>query len=310
MIKNIFLVLPLLSTCTTKSTIYVPDPAKILSYSPVLEDQKHLPRPYVAKFGQNGKILFYLAAAHVSVTKSTKFLEHPTIRTIQAAFNDFQPDVTVVEGIHTGAELSPKSILKAADECDASVYKVNCGESIFAINMARSAAGQFISGEPDDFEIKEAILKEGFSELDLLGFYTVRLIPHIKRQSTGKDLDLELESIISQRKKTLAIENPFGLNDFKLWYSNHMPNSKKYSELDANDTGPRGGKDATFIQAISYKIDKIRDRTIVQRIADMLNKFNKVLVVYGGSHLLSEEPALIEMLGEPTYFDLSSWPKR
>jgi len=288
---------------STPATRMMPDLSLVLPYTFELEDRKHLESPYVAKFEKDGKLLLYVASEHISIQKYPNLLEHPTLRTVAALFQEYNPQVVVVEGIDTGAELSPPRILKKADECKISKYKA-CGESFFAINEARRTGAAYISGEPKDKSIKDDIVKEGYTPSDLLGFYMVRQIPQYKRQgefSRAGFADIAEKQLLRFRQQIGTTEQ-FGFKEFETWYSKNMSQPKSYLDITNNDPAPHGGKNATYVQKISNKVSLIRDRNIVQTIARMLESNSRVLVLYGGSHLITQEPALTKLMGQAKYF--------
>jgi len=43
----------------------------------------------------------------------------------------------------------------------------------------------------------------------------------------------------------------------------------------------------------------VRELSIIKTIEDVLNKYNRILVVYGAGHLYQEQFVLQEMLGNP-----------
>lgn len=279
---------------------------KVLSYTFELEKLKHLDAPYFAKFSKGNKTLLFVASKHISVVKYPNLLEHPTLKTISKLFDEYKPGVVIVEGIDTGTELSPKSIIEFADKCKVSDYKKGCGESFFAINTAREAGRDYITGEPRDAAIAQGLKKFGYTEEDLLGFYMVRQIPQIKRQEqfNAKNFDQTLENQLSRFRRKLNFTGKFGPEEFKTWYSKHMTQPKNYLDIENDDPAPHGGKDATYVQKISNRVTWLRDATTVETIESMLNRFDVVLIIYGGSHLITQEPALIEGLGQPEYFKL------
>ena len=281
----------------------VADTNLIIPYTFGLEDKKHLEAPYVAKYARDGKLLLYVASDHISIQKSPNILEHPTLKTIEQLFAEYKPEVVIVEGIDTGDELSPKSILKKADECVTCNYR-NCGESFFAINMARKSGAAYITGEPRNQQIKDEIIKEGYSAEDLLGFYLVRQIPQYRRQG-----DFDRKKFADQAEKQLrgfqfqiGTDLKFGFKEFDAWYSKHMTKPKSYLDITNNDHAPHGGPDATYVQKISNRVGVIRDRAIVKTIEHMLGTYSRILVVYGGSHLITQEPAIESRMGKATYF--------
>ena len=176
----VFLFASIAGGCITPHVAPTTDTSLIRSYTFDLENQKHLDAPYVARFHHDGKLLPYVASEHVSAEKYPNLLDHPTLKTIETLFADYKPEVVIVEGFDTGTELSPKSILKKADECEQSKYR-GCGEYFYAINMARKIGAAYITGEPKNIEIRIQIIREGYTAHDLLGFYLVRQIPQYKR---------------------------------------------------------------------------------------------------------------------------------
>jgi hypothetical protein len=81
-----------------------------------------------------------------------------------------------------------------------------------------------------------------------------------------------------------------------------MQKPKSFLDVVNDDPAPHGGGDATYVQRISHQVGLARDRVIVKRIEEMMNKYDRVLIVYGGSHYLLQEDALKDALGEPTFF--------
>ena len=81
-----------------------------------------------------------------------------------------------------------------------------------------------------------------------------------------------------------------------------MTKPTSYLNITNNDPAPHGGPDATYVQKISNKVCLIRDRAVVKTVERMLNRYSRVLVVYGGSHLITQEPAIDSMLGKAAFF--------
>lgn len=134
----------------------------------------------------------------------------------------------------------------------------------------------------------------------------VRQIPQLKRQGqfNNENFDQTLEDQLTRFRRKLAFSGSFGPTEFKTWYSKHMTKPKSYLDIENDDPAPHGGKDATYVQKISNRVTWLRDATVVETIENMLNKFDIVLIIYGGSHLINQELALIEGLGQPEYFKL------
>lgn len=279
------------------------DISSVRSYAFDLENHNHLKVPYFAEFKKDQKLLLYIASQHISAKEYPDLLKHPTWKTIQTLMRDYHPQIAIIEGIDPREELHSKSFLEYADKCEATNYLGGCGESFFVINQARKSGVDYITGEPAEQFIKRQIQKEGFADEDLLGFYLVRQIPQLKRQEKFdvKEFPKVADQLLMQFKMKILSDVRFDFDDFKSWYSAHMSRPKSFLDIENDDPAPNGGADSTYIQRISNKVGLIRDRHIVATIEKMLSKFDRVMIVYGGSHLLTQEKALIEAMGIPKY---------
>jgi len=290
-----------LTACVTAAPLHF-DPAQIRPYTFALESQKHLESPYVAKYEHDGKLLLYVASQHLAVEKYPDLLQHPTLKTTAALFAEYRPQVVIVEGIDTGAEVSPPKLVKHADECAASAYR-QCGESFFAINAARKAGAAFVSGEPKSTEVRDQLVAAGYTAEDLLGFYLVRQIPQLRRQASfdPKTFPGVADAHLLRFQEQIGTKLAFDYVAFTAWYAKHMTDPKSVLDVTNDTPAPHGGPDATYVQKISNQVGVIRDRSVVERIGAMFAKYDRVLVVYGGSHLITQEPAFLP-LGTPSYF--------
>jgi hypothetical protein len=302
---GIFIVELLIVGCTTMQPKGPPvaDIKLVLPYTFNLETKNHLENPYVAKYERDGRLLLYVASEHISIQKYPNLLEHPTLKTIESLFYAYKPEVVIVEGVNTGAELSPKSFIRHADECATTTYR-RCGESSFAVNMARKFGAEYIDGEPTNVQIKDEVFGLGYTAEDLLGFYLVRQIPQFQRSGDfdRNAFSIKGEKLLRRFQHQLGTDLKFGFPEFESWYEKHMTKPKNYLDITDDDSAPHGGPEATYIQKISNKIGIIRDQAIVKTIERMLGAYSRVLVVYGGSHLLTQEPAIEGMMGKASYF--------
>jgi hypothetical protein len=96
----------------------------------------------------------------------------------------------------------------------------------------------------------------------------------------------------------------FGFDELKVWYSKHATKRTSFPQIETKDAAPIGGSEGTYIQRISHKVALIRDRALVKTVERMLSLFDRVLVIFGGSHLLTEEPAFAEAMGPAEYSKL------
>ncbi len=305
----LFIGFTLLTGCSSKGHLTGElhfDQSAVKHYTFDLENLKHLPAPYVARFEKGRKTLLYLASEHVSAEKYPDLLQHPTFKTIKKLFIDFRPQVVIVEGLDTGNELSPRSIIEYADKCITTTYISGCGESFYAINQARHNKADYVTGEPAETKLIKDWTALGQKPEDLLGFYLVRQIPQFKRQGSFDPLGFpqRADQFLQRYQKKMGIQVKYGFEEFVQWYQQHMSKPKSYLDIENNDPAPHGGPDATYVQRISHEVSFFRDQNVLETIERMLNLYDRVLIIYGGSHLITQEPALEQELGKAEYFKL------
>ncbi len=299
------LIATLLSACATRclvSSDFNPRTDLVLPYHTELESLKAYSGPYLATFTKNEKRLLYVAADHVPSVEWSDPRQHPTMRTIESVFEIYKIDAVVVEGLNPwDGTTPPTNLLQHMANCSAIKFKGNCGENIYTLHLANQRGLSMISGEPPEDEIAKKIEAANFTKADLVGFYLLRIIPQWKRRGEFEPTKIEemISDQLSKYRKRVSLQEPFTIDDFKSWYRAKMGEQKPYLDFVANDTAPHGGVGATFVQRISHQVGLVRDRAIVENIAKMLNQHDTVLVVYGGSHLIVQHPALKEMM--PTY---------
>jgi hypothetical protein len=272
----------------------------IRPYDLSMESKKPQKTPFVAEYKRGPKTLLFLAAEHVPTGSLKEPLSHPTYQSVKELFQDYKIDAVIVEGVDPWPGFIPPASLRVkAERCEITQYRnEQCGESFFTMREALKKNRAVISGEPSSSEILSAIEAAGFQDVDLLGFYIVRAIPQWKRQGTFKTNieSAKFEEQIQRFRHRLSISSDFSFSDFEKWYKDRMKTSASYRSIATNDTAPHGGEDATFIQLLSHELGLVRDYSVVLRTAEALNEFNTVLVVYGGSHYITQEDALNDLM--------------
>jgi hypothetical protein len=282
---------------------YEPKLNLITPYTFSIEKDRFAEPPYVATFQDRRKTLFYIAAEHVSVEKYPNLLKHPTFLTIQKLFTDHTIEAVIVEGIAPWKGLIPTALLDHGNECESTGYKADCGEPWFVIQQARRTHTMIFTGEPSEAEILNTIKAHGYSIQDLLGFYIVRQIPSWKREGLfhGNGIKKLIEARLVSYRRDLGLTEKFDYRDFETWYRKNMQNPADFATIESNDTAPLSTSGATFIQKISSVIGMARDCSVVTHIAQALNNYSNVLVVYGASHFLVEKNSLEQMVAKPNY---------
>jgi hypothetical protein len=257
-----------------------------------------LPPPFVAEFTRNGKCLYYIAASHEGGVKSA------TLRTVKYAFDIFKPDVVVVEGIPNTGETSPAWYLEQCRQQAESDFAQG-GEGSYATVLAAERGIDFIPGEPSAQVLYEGLLKQGYKLEDLVSWH-IAMVLSVPTSYGGAANDREMREHVERCARNSLEEVgkrdvAFGFDDFCKWYSEKMGVEFSVEHVRAADCFPSDGENANFLQKMMAAADRTREPHIVKIIAEQLNKYDRVLVVYGAAHAGKQEPVFVKEFGPPRH---------
>ncbi|MDD2773691.1 MAG: hypothetical protein PHP45_08335 [Elusimicrobiales bacterium] len=273
---------------------FKPDPKLLLPLGKFWEENGRPPvqSPFLVKFSTGGKSLWFVAAHH------SNSVETDTFRLIKKAFTEFKPQALIVEGVErergTSAE-SYKSLVKDAD-LDKTKFWLN-GERGYAVAFAVKQKIACVGGEPPEKYLNEELRKK-YSMKDVFGFYVVRYIPQLKRQNPDKKIDFDKWYEKNAQRDWPITDAPVSLSEFKAWYGEKNKEKFDFDKIDNEISAPISGGKALFTQQVSYEVGIVRDIAILENIADMLNQYDRVLIVYGSGHFEQQAKALENMLGK------------
>lgn len=257
--------------------------------------------PFIETFHQHGKTLIYVAADHHSPVKYPDAMADPTFRTIESVFKESRPDAVIVEGAANPEDI--KGLLEhVADVCNPPNY--GCGESEFAAFLAARAGATVISGEPTANVELAAFEARGYSVDDYLATKIMSNIPPAKRRGDLTEQSFrQLEArVVAQEEHVLQISVPFTADDFARWYSSHMATPRNYLDIQNEDANPYppSSEPKTLFHTLAALSVAVRDASVVAAIKSALQTHDRVLVVYGASHLDFEWDDLVRLMGAPT----------
>ena len=257
---------------------------------------------YAAVYRVDDRHLVFLGAKHANRTDSRTF------RLIEEAYASFDIDTVIVEGFPTSRGPNAARLIAFAEEGkarEADGFQQR-GETVPAVLGGLAEGATVWGGEPDDSDVKEHVIAQGYSERDLLGFYTLRSISQWIREqridnagdpAIGPLLDAELV----RNRERLGLDATV-LSDADAWHDwyrsvNARPLDARFSTEEAGPLadGPYGSN------AIAAAISKARAAYLHRLVIDHLNRGETVLVVFGGSHLMIHRPVLDTVLGSPCY---------
>ncbi len=252
-------------------------------------DQKKEPfkAPYIAQYGDNNKMLWYIAADHSDDINSSTF------KTIEYAFAAFHPEVVIVEGFEYTGVFSPKWYIKRCSEAALEKFK-RSSESCYATLLAVQSSIDFVPAEPTDESIATLLQEKNYSADDYAYFELARIANQWKRQGVIKnDKDFSKNSYRYMQKEDYHYKN------FLKWYK--VKAHKKFSVqgIHNEDFSPQIDDHPTFFNKMAHEVGMIRERHILKIMEMLINRYSRVLVVYGSGHLVKERAVLEDLFGTP-----------
>ena len=250
------------------------------------------------------KQLAYLPVEH------TNNVIHPQFAAIETRFKKIQPQVVLHEGPSNSAEFDSREQAMQFGEVGFLHYLVQ------EHNRNRSGNEQIVSIESADIPDAELIMQfqaRGHSKEEIAVYDILRKInvtaEQIRRDASIDDVDRKVR--LENLTKTLQA-------DFQKYLTDHgMPNlfallpradgkewnQENITEEVKNQTGQEISANLTQLDFDKFRKmfeeERVfRDTHIVKTIADKLQTSDKVLAVFGSSHVLREEKALRQLFGQ------------
>jgi hypothetical protein len=266
---------------------------------------------FAAVYARGTQQLIFVAAKHTTRVDSLTF------RLIDEAYASFHINTAIVEGPPYSRGANADRLMKWVDaqrEIDGSI---EAGETFPAVRGARAQGAAVFGGEPDDAYLREQVIAKGFSEQDILGFYTLRSIPQWvgEEKIHGADDDRVrplVKSELEHNWERLSLPSTV-LPDYAAWAQWYaQTNHKAFGAAFDPEEGAPLADGRYGSNKIAEAISHVRDEFLLNIIAQHWNKDESIIVVFGASHLMILRPALDSMLGDPCYLggDLKSAPAR
>ena len=259
--------------------------------------------PSTARFVRGDKQLSFVASRH-NDEDSIVWLEHEVDR--------LDPQVVVIEGLPREKGIHPPSVYTVIDGMDPAEVRATHNEAWVGAMSALQRDGEFVGGEPTSREVLNAIVATtDFTENDFICFLLVRMIPQWQR--TGADLEGGFEALFGRRMDNISrvLEIPREeMPDWpavQQWFADGNGTPLDVMTFSANQIGHGRPDHDLMTKRIGYHVNLVRNQTIARVIGEMLQRHDRVLVVYGGSHYQYVAPALVDMLGDPIELAVPEW---
>ena len=252
--------------------------------------------PYSFKIeSPNKKQLLFYGEMHSNDPKNKQYQE------IENAFNDFKPDLVVIEGINKLSKNSPKnikdtSILKIKSESFETLIN-KCGAPCYVCKIAADNNIPVICPEPPEKDKIDWLIKKGFTQDQIFALWSFEVVNQYLRLQQKPPFDDYISPFLSHFKNQWAWQDyDFSINQMK-----RVGNLFYGIELNLQDTlfydrRTSPNSDGTIINKLSAKDTYFRDNYIVNEIKGYLHDYNRIFIVYGASHAIMQEKALRKLM--------------
>jgi len=256
---------------------------KLISYLDIKVDSLgKLPRnPYVVDLQKNNKHLIVIGTLHSRDSSNQMFND------IEKIFKSLNPEIAINEGGQIKKTYADRNsaILKNGE---LGLLKYLCDNH--NINM--------VNGDmPDDKEFNE--LSKSYSKEEALLFFASErfVLPYTYWDEKGSLDSLYksdfIEGYLEQCNIKLSTEEK-QFSYYKLLYKKYFGKEFNINNIASDDFSPI--REKHHFCEVARKSKEFRDRFLLQQIEEQLKFHNKVIVVFGGWHVLAIEPALTQII--------------
>jgi hypothetical protein len=279
-IAGIFLIIfATIFSCKTKPN----DDYKLISYLDIKVDSLgNLPRnPYILTFNKGDKELLIIGTQHSRDTLN------PMFDSIENLFNKFKPEILINEGGKlTKTYKSKNSAIEKDGELGLEKY------------LADKAGIKTLNGD-EPFGIEFSELSQAYSKEEAILFYGSErfVFPFAFGQYNGEIDTNYINNFIEKdyKKNNIKLsDNEKTFDYYKQLYKKYFQTEFTIDTINQQDFAPFS-RQHHFCD-VTRKSKELRDRYLLKQIETQLQTHNKVMVVYGGWHILAIEQALKQIV--------------
>jgi len=270
----------------------LPEPLDYTKFIPI-EACAHLEHalPYCYELEAGKSSVYILGAEHSNDSA------HEQFALLKQLFEDRLPSCILLEGIQD--ELVFAHLHTIINKLDTVAAIMRGGEAVYAAQLALAAGTTWQSIEPTDTELFFYLEKFGYTRGEIIAWALLRLLPQYIRRSEVLHFADYVEPFLTQLKRAtewpeLMIESRVLLSEAAVFVGGNI---KLHSERAAlSYTSPLAtanrDHDYTVLNTIAATATEYRDRAMVRNIISASAHFTSLLVVYGASHAVRQEPVL------------------
>ncbi len=267
--------------------------SSIMTAEQYAQIQHETPYVFDLKFGDTR--LFYFGSPHTGDPKN------PLFKDIESAFNEVEPDIVFVEGVNIRGDRERfNERLKSASREEVIEHM---GEPGYSLKLAAEKGIEWRSPEPIDEDLYNNLLDKGFSKDHILAWEVLHILPQYNRLMKKEGFKDYVKGSIDRFKQATnwegfdySYDHAIKLAQEILGHTIDVENEAE--ALDYIDPIPwEDKKDTqTIFNRIGEASSLFRDRKIVSDVANSLESYKRVFVVYGASHAVMQEPALRKLI--------------
>lgn len=256
---------------------------KLTSYLDIKVDSlgKLPTNPYVVDLKKNRKHLIVIGTLHSIDTNNLMFVD------IEKVFINLKPEIAINEG---------GQVKKTYSDRNSAIAKN--GELGLLKFLCDNQSIKMINGDmPDDKEFYE--LSEIYSKDEALLFFASErfVLPYTYWNEKGNLENLYKSDFIEGYIEPCGInlkpeEKQFSY--YKGLYKKYFNKEFNIDSISSDDFSPIRKKN--YFCEVARKSKELRDRHLLQQIEEQLIHHDKVLVVFGGWHVLAIESALTQII--------------
>lgn len=253
--------------------------------------------PLTAAYQQRRKRLTFVGVEHTTDPQSASF------KAIERAFDTLRPRAVIIEGFATTWGPSPSFLLTSLDKPWGQRTSYERGEAFHAITLATQRQIPFWGGEPTDSKLIEQLLAMGHDPADIFAAQMFGPLSQdwrsgVFKEPAGPDFEASYTRWAADVIQAFADPPATDVTSFQAWY---LARFGKPIEADP-DWATRGGPSGDSIsERIGGQSNLLRDRHLFELMLDLTKEHERVLTVFGSSHLANLWDALKASLGPPVW---------
>ena len=267
----------------------------VLDYSRLLSLEEYIdvehPVPYIYRCAHKNGTLVVFGADHSNEPT------HQQFQALKKQFSHEKPTCVLLEGLQD--EVLFRQLHEIIHQLSFTEAIERGGESLAAAWLAQHSGQTWQSIEPADHELLHYLASLGFSRQEIIMWTVMRLLPQYIRRQPAMSFVEYVQPFTAQTARAVwwseaqqpvdtILTNVTELLGHDVSLHSERQASRYVSPLA---TVNRDG-DYTVLNTIAAVATEYRDRVMLNHIARASSYCSAVLVVYGASHAVVQEPVL------------------